>query len=226
MPTCPRALPMVAARQAPTDPLDLELALDAANETLNAATILPETPLTALGPTAEPELAHAQELAYEHTLRNILEPRMVALLEATMWRHSRDPEFLLGALKSYQMLTGQAPFDTEFLGLWWQTTLPDFAPIDVFPTDESVDHQLAALVRMGQRRDEDRARSDPCHGRAGKHLHDPAGRSRLSQSSGAAAGGRAARLDSGRICRAERNPSAHPPVRAHPATGPARRLYL
>ena len=29
----------------------------------------------------------------------ILEPRMVALLEATMWREIRDPEFLLGALK-------------------------------------------------------------------------------------------------------------------------------
>lgn len=143
----------VAARQAPTDPLDFDLALDAANETVNAATILPDSPLTALGPTAQAELDHIQKLAYEHTLRNILEPRMVALLEATMWRHSRDPEFLLGALKSYQMMTGQAPYDAAFLGVWWQTTLPDFAPIDVFPTEESVDHQLNALVHMASEKD-------------------------------------------------------------------------
>ena len=138
----------VAARQAPTDPLDLNLALEAANETLASETNIAASPLTFLGPTAEAELSQAQKLSYEHTLRNILEPRMVALLEATMWRHSRDPEFLLGALKAYQMLTGQAPYDTEFLGIWWQTDLPEFAPINPFPTDQSVDHQLAALERM------------------------------------------------------------------------------
>ena len=137
----------VAARQAPTDPLDLNLALEAANETLNAETRIAVSALTLAGPTAERELEQTHKLSYEHTLRNILEPRMVALLEATMWRHSRDPEFLLGALKSYQMLTGQAPYDTEFLGQWWQTVLPEFAPIDPFPTDQSVDHQLAALER-------------------------------------------------------------------------------
>ncbi|MCA0963387.1 type VI secretion system membrane subunit TssM [Salipiger bermudensis] len=139
----------VASRQAPTDPLDLDLALDAANETVNAATTLPSSPLTVLGPTAEPELARVHEIAYDHTLRNVLEPRMVALLEATMWRHARDPEFLLGGLKAYQMLTGQAPYDAAFLNVWWQTVLPDFAPIDVFPTEESIDHQIAALQRMG-----------------------------------------------------------------------------
>ncbi len=149
----------VAARQAPTDPLDLNLALDAANETVNAATFVDGGALTLLGPTAGPELAQVNRIAYEHTLRNILEPRMVALLEATMWRHSRDPEFLLGALKSYQMMTGQAPYDAAFLGVWWQTVLPEFAPIDPFPTDESVDHQLAALLRMSG--EEDKIGSDP-----------------------------------------------------------------
>ncbi len=138
----------VAARQAPTDPLDLNLALDAANETLNADTEVATGPLTLLGPSAEAELSQVHRIAYDNTLRNILEPRMVALLEATMWRHSRDPEFLLGALKSYQMLTGQAPYDAAFLGVWWQTVLPEYAPIDPFPTDQSVDHQLAALSRM------------------------------------------------------------------------------
>jgi type VI secretion system protein ImpL len=138
----------VAARQAPTDPLDLDLALDAANETQDAATVLEPGVLTALGPTARAELAQAQEIAYERTLRNVLEPRMVAMLEATMWRHSRDPEFLLGALKAYQMMTGQAPYDGAFLGDWWQTVLPDYAPISPFPTGESAEHQLAAFERM------------------------------------------------------------------------------
>lgn len=76
-----------------------------------------------------------------------------------MWRHSRDPEFLLDALKAYQMLTGQAPYDAEFLGIWWQTELPQYAPIDPFPTDESVDHQLAALARM--RSEETKIAPDP-----------------------------------------------------------------
>ncbi|MFD1343688.1 type VI secretion system membrane subunit TssM [Litorisediminicola beolgyonensis] len=138
----------VAARQAPTDPLDLNLALEAVNETATAVTAVPASALTILGPSAEPEIVQVKAIAYDRSLRNILEPRMVAMLEATMWRHSRDPEFLLGALKSYQMLTGQAPYDAEFLGVWWQTVLPDFAPIDPFPTEESVDHQLAALERM------------------------------------------------------------------------------
>uniref|UniRef100_UPI0039E5D6AF type VI secretion system membrane subunit TssM n=1 Tax=Phaeovulum sp. TaxID=2934796 RepID=UPI0039E5D6AF len=150
----------VAARQAPTDPLDLNLALDAANETANAQTTVRPGLLTMIGPTAETELAQVHAIAYDHTLRNILEPRMVALLEATMWRHSRDPEFLLGALKSYQMLTGQAPYDAVYLGQWWQQVLPDFAPINPFPTDESVDHQLAALERMA--------------GEENKIAHDPA----------------------------------------------------
>ncbi|WP_299560423.1 type VI secretion system membrane subunit TssM [uncultured Sulfitobacter sp.] len=149
----------VAARQAPTDPLDMNLALDAANETANAQTAVKPSPLTLIGPTAQPELAQIHSIAYDHTLRNILEPRMVALLEATMWRHSRDPEFLLGALKSYQMLTGQAPYDAAFLGQWWQIVLPEFAPIDPFPTDESVDHQLAALSRMAG--EEDKIGADP-----------------------------------------------------------------
>ena len=149
----------VAARQAPTDPLDLNLALDAVNETAQAATPAPDGPLVVAGPGARPELEQVNTIAYDRTLRNILEPRMVAMLEATMWRHSRDPEFLLDALKAYQMLTGQAPYDAEFLGIWWQTELPQYAPIDPFPTDESVDHQLTALARM--RSEETKIAPDP-----------------------------------------------------------------
>ena len=149
----------VAARQAPTDPLDFPLALDAATETLNAATFVQPSAFAALGPSAQTELAHVQTIAYEGTLRNILEPRMVAALEATMWRHSRDPEFLLGALKTYQMMTGLAAFDAEFVNQWWQTELPEYAPIDVFPTDAAIDHQIAAISRMAG--EEDRIKPDP-----------------------------------------------------------------
>ncbi|WP_300042630.1 type VI secretion system membrane subunit TssM [uncultured Paracoccus sp.] len=149
----------VAAREAPTDPLDLNLALEAANATALAATTAPDGPLTLAGPGAAPELEQIHTIAYDRTLRNILEPRMVAMVEATMWRHSRDPEFLLDALKAYQMLTGQAPYDVDFLGNWWQTVLPEYAPIDPFPTEESVDSQLAALDRM--RTEESKIEPDP-----------------------------------------------------------------
>ena len=44
---------------------------------------------------------------------------MVALLEATMWRQIRDPEFLLGALKTYRMMTGLSPMDPAFAKDWW-----------------------------------------------------------------------------------------------------------
>ncbi|MEM9552032.1 MAG: type VI secretion system membrane subunit TssM [Pseudomonadota bacterium] len=143
----------VASRQAPTDPLDLPLALAAATDAA-AATVQPKTgPLTVFGPSAKAELDHTQKLVYDHALRDILEPRMVALLEATMWRNIRDPEFLLGALKTYQMMTGLAPYDAEFVGTWWVDTLPEFAPIDAFPTDASLAHQLAAFDRMSLEED-------------------------------------------------------------------------
>lgn len=149
----------VAARQAPTDPLDLDLALDAATETANSDSTVQAGLMTIFGPTAEAELGQAQTLAYDHTLRNILEPRMVASLEATMWRHSRDPDFLLGALKTYQMMTGLAAYDADFIAEWWQVDLPEYAPIEVFPTQDAVDHQLAAIARMAN--EEDRIAPDP-----------------------------------------------------------------
>ncbi|KAF0137817.1 MAG: type VI secretion system protein ImpL [Xanthobacteraceae bacterium] len=139
----------VAARQAPTDPLDLELALEGVTEVKAAATEVPTSPLTYIGPTARSELAEAQRIAYDRGLRNILEPRMVALLEATMWRQIRDPEYLLGALKVYYMMTGLAPYDGDFAAQWWQDQLPLNAPIDPFPTDAAREHQLAAIDRMG-----------------------------------------------------------------------------
>lgn len=139
----------VAARQAPTDPLDLELALEGVTEVKAAATEVPTSPLTYIGPTAQSELTEAQRIAYDRGLRNILEPRMVAMLEATMWRQIRDPEYLLGALKIYYMMTGLAPYDREFAAQWWQDQLPLNAPTDPFPTQAALEHQLAAIDRMG-----------------------------------------------------------------------------
>lgn len=139
----------VAARQAPTDPLDLDLALEAATTVEAARTDVALNALTLLGPTAEAEVGRAQTIAYERTLRNVLEPRMVATLEATLWREIRDPDFLLGGLKAYFMLTGLAPYDRDFLTRWWQGELPQHAPINPFPTEAALAHQLAALDRMG-----------------------------------------------------------------------------
>jgi type VI secretion system protein ImpL len=112
-----------------------------------------------IGPSAGTDMARAQKIAYDHGLKTILEPRMVALLEATMWREIRNPEFLLGALKSYLMLTGKAPYDREFLAFWWQEELPAHAPIPPFPTEAALAHQLAALDRAGS--DEAAARIAP-----------------------------------------------------------------
>ena len=139
----------VAARQAPTDPLDLDLALAAATEVQSAATRVQGNALTYVGPTAEAELAQAERIAYDRSLRNILEPRMVAMLEATMLRERHDPEYLLGALKVYYMMTGLAPYDRAFAADWWQFELPGHAPVDPFPTDAALAHQLAAVDRMG-----------------------------------------------------------------------------
>jgi type VI secretion system protein ImpL len=139
----------VASRQqAPTDPLDIDLALDAATTVQAAKTTVATNALTLLGPTAEAEIARAEDIAYDRTLRNVLTPRMVALLEATMWREARDPDFLLGALKAYYMMTGLAPYDRDFVQSWWQEVLPDHAVIPVFPTEAARAHQLAALDRL------------------------------------------------------------------------------
>ncbi len=139
----------VAARQAPTDPLDLDVALDAVTTVDAARTDVPQNLLTVVGPSADAELTQAQKIAYDRTLRNVLEPRMVALLEATMWRHVRDPEFLLGALKAYYMMTGLAPYDRDFVMQWWQNTLPAQAVTNPFPTEAALAHELAALDRLG-----------------------------------------------------------------------------
>ena len=95
------ALAPAAARQAPLEPSDLDVALDAVTEVANARAPLPGAFARVVGPSAVPQIEAAQRAAYSGALRNLLEPRMVALLEATMWRQIRDPEYILGALKTY-----------------------------------------------------------------------------------------------------------------------------
>ncbi|WP_347265996.1 type VI secretion system membrane subunit TssM [Paracoccus sp. (in: a-proteobacteria)] len=148
-----------ASRQAPTEPLDLPVALDAMTRIEAARTPLPGGALALAGPSAAAEIAGANRLAHERGLRNLLEPRMVALLESTMWRQIRDPDFLLGALKAYQMLTGLGPYDRDWLKDWWQNVLPGFAADPPFPTEAALALQLAALDRLGA--DETRIKPDP-----------------------------------------------------------------
>ena len=141
-------LTAVASSPASADPLDIELALAAMTEVANSRTEPPNRARDVFGPSAAPELLRAQTDTYNHALRNVLEPRMVALLEATMWRQIRDPEFLLGALKTYRMMTGLSQMDTQFAQDWWVNELPEFAPTAPFPTPDAEEHQLAAMQRM------------------------------------------------------------------------------
>ncbi len=141
-------LSSIAASPAPVDPPDLDVALAAMAEVANARTEPPSGVRDLLGPSASAELLRAQADSYNHALRNVLEPRMVALLEATMWRQIRDPDFLLGALKTYRMMTGLSQMDPEFVQDWWVNNLPEFAPAAPFPTEDAEEHQLAAIKRM------------------------------------------------------------------------------
>ena len=137
-----------AASPAPVDAPDIDAALAAMTEVVNARTAPPAGARDLVGPSASPELVRAQSDAYDHALRNILEPRMVALLETTMWRQVRDPEFMLGALKTYRMMTGLSQMDPDFAQDWWVNKLPEFAPVAPFPTPDAEEHQLAAIRRM------------------------------------------------------------------------------
>ena len=180
------------------------------------------------GPSARTDLNRAQKIAYDHGLKTILEPRMVALLEATMWREIRNPEFLLGALKSYHMLTGKAPYDRDFLTFWWTEKLPESAPIPPFPTEAALAHQLAAIDRAAGDEAADRIAPDdllvskaleaictvPLSVRAYTTLMENSAVTSLPDWIPA------------EIRRAECNQGADTAIRQDPAHRPARRLYL
>lgn len=141
-------LTAAAASPASVEQPAIDGALNALAEVANARTAPPSNPQDLFGPSASAELVRAQTDTYDHALRNVLEPRMVALLEATMWRQIRDPDFMLGALKTYRMMTGLSQMDPDFVQNWWVNDLPEFAPAAPFPTADAEEHQLAAIRRM------------------------------------------------------------------------------
>ncbi len=141
-------LTSTAATPASVQQPAMDVALNAMDEVVSARTAPPDKPQDLLGPSASAEMMRAQADTYDHALRNVLEPRMVALLEATMWRQIRDPDFMLGALKTYRMMTGLSQMDPDFVQNWWVNDLPEFAPAAPFPTADAEEHQLAAIRRM------------------------------------------------------------------------------
>lgn len=141
-------LTSAAATPASVQQPAMDVALNAMDEVASARTAPPDKAQDLLGPSASAELIRAQTDTYDHALRNVLEPRMVALLEATMWRQIRDPDFMLGALKTYRMMTGLSQMDSDFVENWWVNDLPEFAPAAPFPTADAEEHQLAAIRRM------------------------------------------------------------------------------
>jgi type VI secretion system protein ImpL len=138
----------VAATAVPVEQPDMEIALETIALVAGSRTHPPDAIHDKLGPSAAAEMGRAQTDVYERALRNVLEPRMVALLEATMWRQMRDPDFMLGALKTYRMMTGLSQMDTDFLTDWWVQELPRYAPVPPFPTVDAEEHQIAAIRRM------------------------------------------------------------------------------
>ena len=138
----------IAATPATVDPPNLDASLAAMDAVADARTEPPGGISGTIGPSASAELLRAQTDTYDHALRNVLEPRMVALLEATMWRQIRDPDFMLAALKTYRMMTGLSQMDVDFAQDWWQNRLPEFAAAPPFPTPDAEAHQLAAIRRM------------------------------------------------------------------------------
>ncbi|RWO84932.1 MAG: type VI secretion system membrane subunit TssM [Mesorhizobium sp.] len=141
-------LTAAAASPASVEQPAIDSALYAMAEVANARTPPPSSAQDLLGPSASAELLRAQADTYDHALRNVLEPHMVALLEATMWRQIRDPDFMLGALKTYRMMTGLSQMDADYVENWWVNDLPEFAPAAPFPTADAEEHQLAAIRRM------------------------------------------------------------------------------
>ncbi|TIL61860.1 MAG: type VI secretion system membrane subunit TssM, partial [Mesorhizobium sp.] len=79
-------LTAAAASPASVEQPAIDSALYAMAEVANARTPPPSSAQDLLGPSASAELLRAQADTYDHALRNVLEPHMVALLEATMWR--------------------------------------------------------------------------------------------------------------------------------------------
>ena len=180
---CASRSPPAAARQAPVEPSDLERgARRGRPRSTTPASPLPGAFARLVGPSAAPrDRGGAGRPPTTGALRNILEPRMVALLEATMWRQIRDPDFLLGALKTYRMMTGLSQMDPDFAaGLVGRRGCPSSPTTPPFPTEAALDHQLAAIDAHGRTTTSYiAARRGAGRRGAGERLLDPARPARL-----------------------------------------------
>lgn len=141
-------LAAIAASPASVRQPDIEVPLAAVGAVESARIAPPDRVRDALGPSVAAGIRLSQEMLYDRALRTLLEPRMVALLEAAMWRHIRDPEFMFGALKTYRMMTGLSQMDPDFAQNWWVNALPGYAPFPPFPTQDAEVHETAALRAM------------------------------------------------------------------------------
>ena len=145
-----------------------------------------------------------------------------------MWRQIRDPDFLLGALKTYRMMTGLSQMDPDFAADWWVNRLPEFAETPPFPTDAALAHQLAAIDAHGAAT---RATSPPDEALVAaalqQRLLDPARRAApTTRCCSDPAAAELPGLGAGQLRRPERRQGPHPPLGQDPARRHPRRLHL
>ncbi|MDW3224239.1 MAG: type VI secretion system membrane subunit TssM [Paracoccaceae bacterium] len=141
-------LPEVVSDAAP----DFGVALAAVTDVANAAVDKNPTAIGALGPSAAGDLSRIQSANYDRVLTNALEPRMVALLEQTMWERLQDPRFQLGALKVYKFLTRTGSHGPEEAANWWFSELSKVTPVVLDPTPEARAHQERVFANLPRNR--------------------------------------------------------------------------
>lgn len=127
---------------------DLGLALAAVTDVRNSAMVADAGTLGSMGPNASADLERIQADSYYRALTNVLEPRMVAVLENAMWREMHDYRFQLGALKVYKYLTHAGVHDPEQAADWWFESLPNATAVKLDPTEDAEEHQRRVFARL------------------------------------------------------------------------------
>ena len=132
-----------------------------------------------------------------------------------MWRQIRDPEFLLGALKTYRMMTGLSPDGHRTSPrTGGRTSCRDYAP-SRRPSRPRPPPSTSSPRSTAWRCDDELRPARRRAGRRGaaERLLDPARRARLQRAALRSGGDRAARLDPGQLRRAERRRRSSPAAR-------------